>query len=546
MAKKKDTQPAEPAFVNPFASVGLKWSKYIAQYPTPKQLALLLLPHKEAFFGGAASPGKSSALLMGALQYVDVPGFQALILRNKLTDLSQPGALLSRSHEWLDKWLKRGATYKGSEHTWYFDTFDANGNSANPAKLQFGYIGEATARDRYLSTEYQYIAFDEASQIPKSDYLYLFSRLRKCVCPVHKIFMDGPRKGEPNYVAGCYICEQQASIPLKFRAASNPGGISHAFLKKRFAIGPDRDPIEAKKRGEKVKYIGHNPKKRPYIPARVGDNPHVSQKEYEDSLSELDPITKEQLLLGDWGVSPDSRFKKHWQRFYSYRSSYVAMGSDGNGPVHTRESWLKIFMTVDSAASYKEGFQGAITFSDEEDASDTSAWAIGVWAVTSDYNLLWLDLKHFKQEIPEGVQILKDTYQFWKCRYAVIETNGLGIAVAQQASRFGIAVKEANKQVDKVVNSTEAILRMSRGKIWFPQYAPWLEAAEDEIFTWMGDPNQSDDIVDVLSDAAREVDWDAWEAGAEGSTVVEETSEGVPYTLPCTEPLFTGFDPFGF
>ena len=35
----------------------------------------------EALFGGAAGGGKSSALLMAAMQYVDVPGYSAILFR---------------------------------------------------------------------------------------------------------------------------------------------------------------------------------------------------------------------------------------------------------------------------------------------------------------------------------------------------------------------------------------------------------------------------------------------------------------------------------
>jgi hypothetical protein len=75
------------------SSLRLKWNDFIAEEPTPKQRAYLCLPHKEAFFGGAAGGGKSSALLMAALQYVDVPGYAALVMRRTLTELKQPSSL---------------------------------------------------------------------------------------------------------------------------------------------------------------------------------------------------------------------------------------------------------------------------------------------------------------------------------------------------------------------------------------------------------------------------------------------------------------------
>ena len=58
--------------------------------PTERQREFLAATELELFFGGAAGGGKSVALLMGALQYVDVPGYAALILR-KDTTAARPG-----------------------------------------------------------------------------------------------------------------------------------------------------------------------------------------------------------------------------------------------------------------------------------------------------------------------------------------------------------------------------------------------------------------------------------------------------------------------
>src|SRR5579872_5956543 len=91
-----------------------------------KQAAFLLLPNQEAFFGGAAGPGKSDALLASALQYVDVPGYSALILRRTYGDLALPGAIMSRAREWL----------YGKAH-WHDKTYTFSFPSG--ATLTFGY-----------------------------------------------------------------------------------------------------------------------------------------------------------------------------------------------------------------------------------------------------------------------------------------------------------------------------------------------------------------------------------------------------------------------
>ena len=45
--------------------------QYCPHLPTYKQTAFLFCPRQEVFFGGAAGPGKTDALLMAALQLVE-------------------------------------------------------------------------------------------------------------------------------------------------------------------------------------------------------------------------------------------------------------------------------------------------------------------------------------------------------------------------------------------------------------------------------------------------------------------------------------------
>lgn len=461
----------------------------------------------------------SDALLMSALQWVDVPGYNALVFRKTLTDLKQPGALLQRAHEWLDG---TNAKYVPSEHKFIFPTFDDEGNPAPPATLNFGYIGDAQQFLRYQGIEIQGVFWDEVTQHDESHYRYLFSRLRKLACHIHKT----DSKGRPNYVPECSICRRQAFLPLICRSATNPGGPGAAWVKRRFRIEPHISNKEAARTGEKQRFIGKH-SKRPFIPSFAKDNPFLNLEAYGHMLDELDPITREQLAEGRWDVTADSQFKRHWARYYSVRGEYIILGEEGRGQPYHRDT-LKIFAVVDPATTTKHG------------PGDTNTWmkqpsftVISIFGLTDDYNLIWLDMIRFRRQAPEVIKALLRVNKIWRPQYFVMESNGVGNAIVQQATREGLTVKPLFQRRDKLDNAAEAMIRMERGLIWFPENASWLQVVEDEVFYWTGDPRTTDDIVDTMSNAARDVTWEdaqVWKRGIDNDGEVSYTD--LPDTVP--------------
>ena len=210
----------------------------------------------EILYGGSAGGGKSDGLLMAALQYVHVPGYAALLLRRTYADLALPGAIMDRSHEWLEG---RGVHWSDEKKTWTF---------RSGATITFGYLEAPRDHFRYQSSEFQFVGFDEVTQFREPQYRYLHSRLRRLV---------------------------GSDIPIRMRAASNPGDIGHDWVKARF--------IDAKTREKDCLFI----------PATLEDNPHLDRESYLKSLMKLDPVTREQLLNGNWDIRPEGGlFKQDW------------------------------------------------------------------------------------------------------------------------------------------------------------------------------------------------------------------------------------------
>lgn len=231
------------------------WSGVIPHQPTEKQRQFLSLLCKEALYGGAAGGGKSDALLMAALMFVDVPGYAAIIFQRSLTDFTLAGALIDRAEEWLGG---TSAIWDGGTKTWTFPS---------GATLTFGYIKNYSDALRYKSSEFQFIGFEELTRFLEREYRYLFSRLRR------RLGLD---------------------VPLRMRGVTNPGDRGHEWVKQRFIT-------EGKQNG------------RVFITARASENPYLDQDEYNKSLEELDAATRKQLRDGNWDVrTSGGLFKREW------------------------------------------------------------------------------------------------------------------------------------------------------------------------------------------------------------------------------------------
>ena len=231
---------------------------FIPHVPFPKQAELLESDVQEILYGGSAGGGKSDALLMAALQYVEVPGYKALIIRRTFPDLSLPNAIMDRALNWLAPFIQAGLVrWESKLHRFTFPS---------GATLTFAYLQHEADKYNFQSAEFDFIGIDELTQHPFSIYAYMWSRLRKL---------------------------KNSKVPARFWCASNPGGRGHEWVKAYFVKAKRSDRL--------------------YIPSRLTENPYIDQEDYLDHLKRLPIVEQLQLIYGDWDVvSEGNLFKRAW------------------------------------------------------------------------------------------------------------------------------------------------------------------------------------------------------------------------------------------
>lgn len=402
---------------------------------TPKQAEFLCYEGREALFGGASGGGKSSALLCAALQWVAEPTYSALILRRTFKQLAKADSILNKSKEWLTG----KARWKGDEHKWTFPS---------GATLEFGHMEHDGSVYDYQGGIWPFIGVDEATQFTGEMLAYPRTRQRR--------------------PAG-------SRIPIRWRGASNPGGVGHDAVKHRYVKAPDgTDPATPD---------------RQFFPARLEDNPNIDAADYVRQLQDsgVDPLTLEQLLKGDWDAVPGGRFRREWIRRYRPHHAQGYWMLEPGKDARWADKIRCIFQTCDPASSAKQTADYTV---------------LATWGVSLRNELMLLDVLRVQKEVPDLIPLIEASYRHWKPMYVAIEAVAANSAVYQFCARTTMVVRPLNPMSqDKLVRASPATVLASAGRLYLPQAAPWLEAFEGELLRFTGDEKQDahDDCVDVLS-----------------------------------------------
>lgn len=455
--------------------------------PYPKQQQFISLNDLEAYTGGSTGGGKSNALLLAALQFVDIPTYSACVFRATYTNLSKSGAIMDRAKSWL--------IYDGSDVHW--NANDCVFTFPSGAKLSFAYMQSQKHADNHRSAEYTFLAYDEVTEIPEECYRFLFSRLRRN--------------------------KTGFNIPLRCRSASNPGGEHSEWVKNRFI---PKGYLECKdnefrfnrlwKKGEVCSDcegtgkldkepcfycdgVGYTT--RTFVPSRIQDNPAMDANEYRKALSKLTFVERQQAEHGDWNITAEGGvFRLAWFRYYTMNGDYLKLPrfDEHNRPLSTLTISKKdcvIFVTADTATK-------------EKTTADFSV--ICTWAYhRQSGSLALLDVIRKKVDTPELLPLLSGACLQSHAQFVLIEEASSGVELLQSLRKNnacigGIPVKAfLTGSKDKVSRSAPAQIRMESGMIYFPaEETEWKSACQAELLSFGSATAPHDDFVDNVSMAA--------------------------------------------
>lgn len=257
----------------------------------PRQRFALKAQVDELFFGGAAGGGKSDLLLVDFLRGIEHgANHRGVLFRKTYPELQE---LIQRSHEIYPRIGEGGAVFSVQNKMWTFP---------GGSRLRFASLESDQDVHKYQGHQYTWIGWDELTNWATDyAYVYMISRLRSA-----------------------------AGVPTRVRAAGNPGGAGHAWVKARFIDG---------KEPERIYQDDETNMTRMFVPSKLADNEILMRNDpgYADRLKMLPPHLQRAYLEGDWDIFAGQafeewRYEKHvctpfplepgWRKFASMDWGY--------------------------------------------------------------------------------------------------------------------------------------------------------------------------------------------------------------------------------
>lgn len=235
--------------------------------PTPKQAAFLEQTRRTKYtaFGGSAGGSKSHVLRWGLYYHAaTIPGLRCLLLRRTFPELENTH--LMRMPREAVRLAPLGARYLSGDREFHL--------TGNDSLIKAGHCETAQDVAKWLSTEWDLVAFDEVVTFDRDAALEIMTRARTANEAVKRT------------LGGAQVW-----------AGTNPGGRGALWVKE-FWIDHAPDP---------ERYPSYDGSQWGFIEAKLDDNPYL-ERDYRLTLMNLPPVRRRQLLDGDWDAFEGQAF----------------------------------------------------------------------------------------------------------------------------------------------------------------------------------------------------------------------------------------------
>lgn len=249
--------------------------------PTPKQTLALESPATEIMYGGAAGGGKSFVIRLIAVMYaLLVPGCQIYIFRRLSDDLKKNHLYGESGLLVMLAGLIKVGQVRVNEHE-------------GVLKFKHGDEPDSAIYLRHCQHEKDMFSYDGVEM-----HVLLIDELTHFLETIYRFFRGRVRVSKNLDTKGL-------ALPRIF-SGTNPGNIGHNWVRRSFVRGCA--PLEIRKMPD-----SEGGMLRQFIPAFLGDNPHLDQKAYAAGLAGLgDPALVKAKLKGDWDIVSGGMLDDIW------------------------------------------------------------------------------------------------------------------------------------------------------------------------------------------------------------------------------------------
>ena len=239
-------------------------------------------------YGGAAGGGKTYAILMEPLRYINTKGYRAVIFRKNFNQIFASGGIWDESQEMYGD-IAGAKSVQTPKFRWSFK---------NKANIYFDFLGRDADVEKWQGSQITFIGFDELTHFSERQFFYMLSRNRS-TCGVKPYVRATCNPDADSWVAKfiSWWIDQETGYPIPERSG-----------KIRYMVRVEDDIIWADSRAElaergiekdKIKSVT-------FIASTLNDNKILMEKDpsYRANLESLPLVERERLLHGNWKIKP--------------------------------------------------------------------------------------------------------------------------------------------------------------------------------------------------------------------------------------------------